>query len=572
MSERIPREFIQLLLSRIELVDFIDTRIPLRKKTGSNYFACCPFHQEKSASFSVSHTKQFYYCFGCGAHGNAIDFLMQYDHLSFPEAIEALARHAGLEIPRDTIHAPVEKKISYDSLYDLLTHVSKFYQTELRREERAIAYFKKRGVSGEIAKTFEIGFAPPGWDHVLQAFGKTSLLKQQLLDTGMLIKKEDGGYYDRFRDRVMFPIHDRRGRIIGFGGRIIDQGEPKYLNSPETPLFQKSHELYGLYHTLKANRELSRVLIVEGYMDVISLFQHGITYAVATLGTATSAHHLQRLFRHTSEIVFCFDGDQAGRTAGWRALQVTLPLMRDGIQMRFMFLPESEDPDSLIRKEGKKPFEERIKNATTLSQFFFQSVSHEADLGSLDGRARFIKLATDYLKQMPESMFQTMMFSELAKKAQVDIERVKPTTTTPYKSSLHKARSPSILRLAMALLIREPQLAIHLTEPLPPLEMKGYDLFCEIVDVAKHNPGITAAALYEIWRDRPTEANIIAKLAEPDDVIPEKGIQHEFLGAIQRLKELANEQLIERLLAKATQNGLTQEEKQTLHALIHSKQ
>ena len=405
--KHIPREFIQALLTRIEIVDLIDTRIPLRKKSGNNFFACCPFHNEKSASFSVSQNKQFYHCFGCGAHGNAIDFVMQYEHLSFPEAIESLAKQAGMEIPRSS--RPTEKTVSHTELYSLLDDVTNFYQKTLKDEPQAIAYLKSRGLSGEIAKDFSIGYAPQGWDHLLRQLGKTSQLKQQLFDTGMLIKKDEGGFYDRFRERVMFPIHDRRGRIVGFGGRILDKGEPKYLNSPETPIFQKGHELYGLYQALKSNRQLTRALIVEGYMDVIALFQNSITYAVATLGTATTSHHLQRLFRHTSEIIFCFDGDNAGRTAAARALQVTLPLMSDGLQVRFLFLPDGEDPDSLVRKEGKDAFEIRIANALTISNFFFQTIAAQADLSSLDGRARFVKLASEQIDPLPESIFKKMI-------------------------------------------------------------------------------------------------------------------------------------------------------------------
>jgi DNA primase len=352
MAEQIPRDFIDQLLNRVDIVDFIDSRITLRKKSGNNFFACCPFHNEKNPSFSVSQPKQFYYCFGCGAHGNAIDFLMQYDRLNFPEAIEALAKQVGMEVPKQSISPQqAEKAAAQQSLYELLAQVAKFYQSQLRTHNRAIEYLKQRGVSGEIAKSFAIGVAPQGWDNLLQKIGQHA--KQALLEVGMLIKKEEGGCYDRFRDRIMFPIHDRRGRIIGFGGRIIDQGEPKYLNSPETPLFQKGHELYGLYQALQANRQLERIIVVEGYMDVIALFQHDITYAVATLGTATSSSHIERLLRHTAEIIFCFDGDQAGRSAAWRALQVTLPLMRDGIQVRFLFLPEGEDPDSLVRTNLK---------------------------------------------------------------------------------------------------------------------------------------------------------------------------------------------------------------------------
>src|SRR3990167_4756463 len=330
MIGAIPREFIDLLLSKVDLVDLINTQLPLRKKSGSNYFACCPFHNEKSASFSVSQTKQFYYCFGCGAHGNAIDFMIQHDRLSFPEAIEALATYAGMELPQT--NEMVKKNRSSASLHELLNQAATYYYEQMRHSNRAIHYY--------------------------------------------------------------------RGRIIGFGGRIIEQGEPKYLNSPETILFQKGHELYGLHHAIKSNRKLDRMLIVEGYMDVLALFQHNITYAVATLGTATTQHHLQRLFRYTSEIIFCFDGDPAGRNAAWRALQVILHMMQDDLQIRFLFLPDGEDPDSLIRKIEQTQFEKLLLTALSLSNFFFQSLSQQGDITTMEGRAGFAANAISYIKQI----------------------------------------------------------------------------------------------------------------------------------------------------------------------------
>lgn len=573
MSTRIPREFIHELLNRIEIVDLIDGRVPLKKKSGNNYFACCPFHTEKSASFSVSQSKQFYHCFGCGAHGNAIDFLMQFDRLNFPEAIETLAKQAGMEIPSESTAAHVsEKSYKQTNLYELMEQITQFYQAQLRQHERAIEYLKKRGLSGQIAKDFALGFAPPGWDHVLQNFGKTNPLKQHLFDTGMLIKKDEGGFYDRFRDRIMFPIHDRRGRIIGFGGRILDKGEPKYLNSPETPIFQKGHELYGLHQALQAHRELKRALIVEGYMDVIALFQNEITYAVATLGTATTANHLQRLFRYTSEIIFCFDGDQAGRTAAWRALLVALPVMKDGIQMRFMFLPDGEDPDSLVRKEGKEKFEQRIQNSLTIADFFFQTLATQTDITTTDGRARFVKLATDHLKQLPEGIFQQMMFEELAKRTRLNIEQLQPQAKIiqPTMRAIQKARPPSALRLAIALLVQQPELANCLTGSLPKVEMQGYDLLLQLVELIKQNPGLNTGSLLELLRDKP-EASVVAKLAQLEHMIPEKGIKNEFLGAIERMRVLGNKQIIEQMLAKASQTGLSPEEKEKLRELIHDK-
>ncbi len=571
MAERIPREFIHQLLNRIEIIDLIDSRVPLKKKSGNNYFACCPFHTEKSASFSVSQSKQFYHCFGCGAHGNAIDFLMQFDHMEFRDAIETLAKQIGMEIPHES--RALEKPAASPSLYDLLEKISKFYQVQLRETSRAIEYLKNRGLSGQIAKDFSLGFAPPGWDHVLQQFGKNSLLKQQLLEAGMLIKKEDGGHYDRFRDRIMFPIQDRRGRIIGFGGRILDKGEPKYLNSPETPLFQKGHELYGLYQALKANRQLKQVLIVEGYMDVIALFQNDITYAVATLGTATTAFHLQRLFRYTSEIIFCFDGDQAGRTAAWRALLVTLPVMTDGVQIRFMFLPDGEDPDTLVRKIGKDAFEKQLANALTIADFFFHNLATQTDLQSTDGRARYVKLATEHLNQLPDGIFKKMMFEELAKKTRMKVEQLnapKPSPSQPQRT-MRTTRSPSALRLATSLLVQQPELAQFLTEPLPKIDIKGFDFLLQLLTVIQQNPGMTTASLKEFWRDQPEE-QLIVKLAQIEHMIPEKGIKNEFLGAIQRLKKIANEQVIERLLNQAAQQGLSQEEKLQLNELINNKE
>jgi DNA primase len=567
MTNHIPREFIQLLLSRTELVDLVDGRVPLRKKSSNNYFACCPFHTEKSASFSVSQNKQFYYCFGCGAHGNAIDFLMQYDKMDFKEAIETLARSAGMEIPREA--RTFEKTVVSNDLYDLLEQASKFYQQQLKNSQHAIDYLKQRGLSVEIANEFGIGFAPAGWDIILQALGKTTKLTQQLFEAGMLIKKDEGGYYDRFRERIMFPIRDRRGRVIGFGGRVLDKSEPKYLNSPETPVFQKGHELYGLYHAREANRDLARVLIVEGYMDVIALFQHGVTYAVATLGTATTANHLQQLFRHTAEIIFCFDGDDAGRTAAWRALLVTLPLVHDDVSIRFMFLPDGEDPDTLIRKEGKESFENHAQNATPLSQFFFQSLATQVDLSNMDGRARYVTLATQHIDQLPDGIFRQMMLEELSKRSMY-AGQSKPTTNKTTRPVMQKVRPPSALRLALTLLIQQPSLAQFIEQPLPELNLKGSDVLHEIIALAKEHPELTTGGLLEFWRER-EQVKSLVKLAQASHMIPEQGIRDEFLGAMQQLCNLGHKQSIERLLAKANQTKLTPEEKQQLDELIRSK-
>lgn len=563
---KIPRDFIQLLLNKVDIVDFIDARVPLRKKSSNNYFACCPFHGEKTASFSVSQNKQFYYCFGCGAHGNAIDFLIQFDRLNFPEAVEALARHAGIAVPQDTTQT--EKTPVPTTAYDLLENINKYYQASLKQNSRAIEYLKHRGISGQIAKTFEIGLSPPGWDNVLNLFGKTPTSKRELTETGMLIKKEDGGYYDRFRDRIMFPIRDRRGRIVGFGGRVLDQGEPKYLNSPETPIFQKGHELYGLFQSLQAHRQLPQALIVEGYMDVIALFQFGIHYAIATLGTATTHNHLQRLIRYTPNIIFCFDGDQAGRTAAWRALLVALPLMHDDIQIRFMFLPDGEDPDSLIRKNGKDYFEQELHNAIPLSNFFFQSLSSQTDLSHMEGRARFVKLALDHINQLPDGVFKQMMLEDLTKRTGVNFQNNQPSKGIK-KATRTKPLSP--IRLALMLLIQQPELAFLIKDPLPPLISPGYNLLQELVEQIKNFSHQSTGAILEHWRDR-EEATILVKLALVEHSVPPMGIQNEFLGAIQRLRKQSKEQAIKQLLAKANQNLLTDDEKVTLTGLIHNKE
>jgi DNA primase len=575
----IPREFIDLLLAKIDIVDLINTHVPLKKKSNSNYFARCPFHNEKSASFSVSQPKQFYYCFGCGAHGNAVDFLMNQDRLSFPEAVEALARTAGLEVPHDGTH-PVKKDESLTVLYDLMATVADYYYEQLKLSPRAITYLKNRGITGDIAKLFSLGYAQSGWSHLLDAHGTNEIDRKKLFDTGLIIKKEEGGHYDRFRDRIMFPIRDHRGRFIGFGGRVLDQGEPKYLNSPETPLFQKGHELYGLYQTLKANRKVERLMVVEGYMDVIALFQSGVTYAVATLGTATTAHHLQRLLRYTSEIIFCFDGDQAGRTAAWRALEVTLPIMNDSMQVRFLFLPDGDDPDSLIRKEGKAAFEQRIQTAMPLSDFFFQTMAKQADVATMEGRARFAAAALNHIKQVPAGIYHDILLRELEKRARIELDHIPASTAKPTESDQPsynasddnklKAKLPPPIRLALTLLVQHPHLASLAQELPPPTSLPGLAFMLQLVDIIKQNLKITTGALLEYWRGQ-KEEGFVAKLAHWEHAVPEPGIEHEFLGILRQINILAYDNEINRLLAKAAQDGLSNDEKTELTTWIGRK-
>jgi DNA primase len=389
VAGRIPQDFIDDLIERVDIADVIGSRVQL-KKAGREYKAPCPFHSEKTPSFTVSSQKGFYHCFGCGAHGTAISFLMEFDRLEFPDAVEELAQIAGVPVPRDD---NVEKRTPLAPVHEVLHKAAGFYRQALKENPTATDYLKSRGLDGETVRAFGIGFAPASWDFLLRRFGDGNEMHRLLKSAGLIVQRDNGGYYDRFRDRVMFPIRDSRGRVIGFGGRVIGDGEPKYLNSPETPAFHKGRELYGLYEARQAQRKLDRVLVVEGYMDVVSLACQGIQNAVGTLGTATTPEHLRRLFRASAEIVFCFDGDRAGRAAAWRALQTSLPEMRDGRQVRFMFLPDGEDPDSLVRHEGKEGLSRRLQTTVTLSDYLLQELETQTDMDSMDGRARLAELA-----------------------------------------------------------------------------------------------------------------------------------------------------------------------------------
>jgi DNA primase len=417
MSGRIPQGFIDDLLERVDIVEIIDARTSL-KKAGRNYKGLCPFHDEKTPSFNVNADKQFYHCFGCGAGGNAVSFMMDYERLDFPQAVDALAASVGLEVPRED--NPGFNKTSNNAnkaLYDILERCAELFHSNLRGHpggKQAIEYLKNRGLDGTVAKQFEIGYAPPGWDNLIKALATTPLQLKQLFDSGMLIEKDKGGHYDRFRERIMFPIRDHRGRVVGFGGRVLGDDKPKYLNSPETPVFSKSKELYGLYEARKSKGSIDRIVVVEGYMDVVALAQAGIHYATATLGTATSSDHLERIFRICAEVVFCFDGDKAGRAAANRALENVLPLIRDGLQARFLFLPDGEDPDTLVRSIGADRFEHQISQGLPLSQYLFDHVSEGLDIQSMDGRARLSTLAIPLIDQIPDGVFKSLMHKELA--------------------------------------------------------------------------------------------------------------------------------------------------------------
>ncbi|CRM93574.1 DNA primase [Pseudomonas sp. 22 E 5] len=414
MAGLIPQSFIDDLLNRTDIVDVVSSRVQL-KKAGKNYTACCPFHKEKTPSFSVSPDKQFYYCFGCGAGGNALGFLMDHDNLDFPQAIEDLAKAAGMEVPREESGRPHKPRQPTDSpLYPLLTAAADFYRQALKshpQRKAAVDYLKGRGLTGEIARDFGLGFAPPGWDNLYKHLSSDTLQQKAMIDAGLLVENaETGKRYDRFRDRVMFPIRDSRGRIIAFGGRVLGDDKPKYLNSPETPVFHKGQELYGLFEARKNNRNLDEIIVVEGYMDVIALAQQGLRNAVATLGTATSEEHMKRLFRVVPSVLFCFDGDQAGRNAAWRALEATLSSLQDGRRARFLFLPEGEDPDTLVRSEGTDAFRARInQHAQPLADYFFQQLTEEADPRSLEGKAHMATLAAPLIDKVPGANLKSLM-------------------------------------------------------------------------------------------------------------------------------------------------------------------
>lgn len=446
MAGRIPQAFIDDLLARVNVLDIVEARVKL-KRTGKNYSGLCPFHKEKTPSFTVNSDKQFYYCFGCGAGGNSLSFLMEHDRLSFPEAIEELAKLAGVEMPKQQGPVDHQREQRLKDIFHLLDEASAYYQQQLRdhsSKTRAVDYLKQRGLTGQIAAMFGIGYAPPGWDNLMQHLASDQSSKERLEQAGMLINKEDSDrFYDRFRDRIMFPIRDNRGRVIAFGGRVLGDEKPKYLNSPETDTFHKSRELYGLYEARKFNQSLNRLIIVEGYMDVVGLAQYGITYAVATLGTATTAQHLDRLFRMVPEVIFCFDGDAAGRKAAKRALDTTLPVITDGKQARFLFLPDGEDPDSLVRQEGTEAFEKRLDEALPLSDFFFKSLEDGADMSSLDGRARFSNEALPQIELMQPGILKQMMQEKISELTGLSLEQLS-TVTNLQEATGHTSPPPAM--------------------------------------------------------------------------------------------------------------------------------
>ena len=570
MRGRIPDSFIDELLARVDIVDVIERRVPL-KKAGREWTACCPFHNERTPSFYVSPAKQFFHCFGCGAHGSAIKFLMDYERLEFPDAIEELAQAVGLKVPYENSrdNAPREDKTD---LYAVLDAAARWYEGELPTSAEAKAYCAKRGLDAETIARFRIGWAPAGYDGVIRTLGTSERRMQLLTEAGMVASSERGSKYDRFRERLMFPIMDRRGRVIAFGGRVLqsEQG-PKYLNSPETPLFHKGRELFALWQVKQANSNLARIVVVEGYMDVIALHQAGLPIAVATLGTATTPDHTEVLFRAAPDVVFCFDGDRAGRAAAWKALESALPRLRDGRQAYFLFLPEGEDPDTLVRKEGKEGFEKRLREATPLSEYFFGELSHDVDMASLDGRARLAERVRPLIARLPDGAFRDLMAQELEKRsgARAVLEQDSNARRTVQRPV---AVQRSLVRSAIALLLAQPGIADQIEKPYAflRLDKPGVELLAELLDTARARPGINPAVLVEHFNGRPEYAALQKLMAAT--VVGEPEIQRtEFFDALVKMEQQAIAQRRNALVAKNREGALTDAEKSELRELLAAR-
>ncbi|MES1942599.1 DNA primase [Salinisphaera sp. PC39] len=572
---RIPQAFLDELLSRTDIVALIEARLPLRK-AGREFQALCPFHDEKSPSFTVSPAKQFYHCFGCGAHGTAISFLMEYDRLEFRETVEVLASQAGMEIPEDARAGPDPDR--QKPLFDALATADRHYRQWLRRSREAVDYLKGRGISGEIAKTYGLGFAPPGWDNL-----GARVDRRAAIEAGLLIER-DGRSYDRFRNRVMFPIRDGRGRTIGFGGRTLGDDKAKYLNSPETPLFHKGRHVYGLYEARQLLREIPRMLVVEGYMDVIALAQHGFPNAVATLGTATTPEHLQALFRVTGEVVFCFDGDAAGRRAAWRALEQALPVLRGTRRIRFLFLPEGEDPDSLVRgPAGPEGFRALIDEARPASRVLLDGLAEGLDLHNADGRSQLIEAARPYIGKLPPEAFKAQLIREIAERSGLpanDLERLYreggsasgPAPPAAAPTARGELRMNPVRR-ALQILMDRPRLADNIDgyEALRQSEVAGTGLLADAIDFFRNNPRLPAAAFLERLRDRDEHA-ALQKLAAQSITGDDERLAREFAGCIDRITGRARADSAraryEALLARQERQPLSADEAAELQNLL----
>ncbi len=602
MAGRIPQTFIDEIVVRSDIVEVIGARVPL-KKSGREYKACCPFHSEKTPSFWVSPDKQFYHCFGCGAHGTVLGFLMQYEKLEFPEAVADLAERLGLELPRE---AQAAREPGAIDLHEIMDQAARFFEQNLRDDARAAAYLAVRGVEPATAAAFALGYAPDSWNALLNRFGAQEDDRRKLLQAGLIIERDtrggerQAGCYDRFRDRLMFPIRDGRGRVLAFGGRVVDQGDPKYLNSPETPLFHKGRELYGLYEARRARADFKRLLIVEGYMDVVRLHQAGIVYAVATLGTATTQEHLSKIFRITSEVVFCFDGDRAGRGAAWRALENALPMAHDGRELKFLFLPEGHDPDTLVAAEGAATFESRLQSALPLSEYLLRHLVEQVDLAHVDGRAKLAALARPLFARMPDGVYRELLADKLAAEIRMPAGKLKelllqkaliPGNLRREGRSVpepgRRAHGPmqgerrgmsagrgNLLRQAISLVLHYPAAARTLTDrhQLAGIDEPGVAVLRELLEQAAAAQQPTTALLLERWRDRPQFARLTELAAGLPLVSDDAAAASELKTAVEKLSEAygAGRRMNE-LLRKAEDLGLNIDEKTELSLLLKSK-
>lgn len=574
MAGLIPKSFIHDLIERADVVEIVDSRVPL-KKAGRNYQACCPFHNEKSPSFTVAPDKQFYHCFGCGEHGNALDFLMKFDGLEFPEAVEELAHMLGLEVPRETSANPAadaRKRAQESSDYEQMERAAKYFAHQLRQHPnsaRVIDYLKGRGLSGEIVKHFQIGYAPDGWDGLLTALGHDQRSKDQLVDLKLVNRNEQGRYYDFFRDRVMFPIRDRRGRVVGFGGRVLDGDGPKYLNSPETRIFHKGRELYGFFEARQANRELDQVVIVEGYMDVVALAQAGISFAVASLGTATTTDQLQMLFRATRRVVCCYDGDRAGRDAAWRALENALPLLNDGIELSFLFLPDGEDPDTLVRKEGADTFTQRLAGAQSFTDYFFAHLTDAIDVNTDAGKSLLLKQAKPLIERVASEFYRDTLMERLARLLRREASQLagqikSPAATKPAQDTLKMTP----MRRAIGLLVQHPHLGqeIPLHEELRGLKQPGIQLLLTLHKQTQAQT-LTSAQLLELWRGEPEE-KALRQLVRWEHHLDNDKVAQEFFDIFAYFIDQFVEQRANELLEKERTAPLNRSEKQEYLTLL----
>ena len=573
---RIPEQFIDELISRSDIAELIDHRVPLQR-AGSEFRACCPFHNEKTPSFYVSPAKQFYHCFGCGAHGTVISFLMNYDNMEFLDAVDVLAAQAGMQVPKES-RPDDQSRQKQTALYEIVASANNWYQQQLKQHpdaHNAINYLKERGLDGQTAGEFGVGYAPDGWDNLIKAIGSDAQHLSLLAEAGLVIKKDEGGFYDRFRGRVMFPIEDHRGKLVGFGGRVIGKGEPRYLNSPETPLFHKGSELYGLYRARREMGKLDESVVVEGYMDVVGLAQNGVNNAVATLGTATTPVHMQRLFRAASKVVFCFDGDRAGRKAAWRAMQVALPFMQDGRQIKFLLLPDGEDPDSLVRKEGHQDFTRRLAESLSLDAFLFNSLAEVLDLSQMDQRAKLASLTRPLLQTLPSGNFKTMMYAHLSELVGVtqyegqNTPPVLPLDAEPKRKARpvsEQAISPHV-RDSLRLLLQFPDLIEVANEfELIADEDAWVEMLDQLIGMINVNPQINTARLLERLRYNARHPVLEKLAANGFDLEEDKRPDH-LRDLMSRIDLASLQKQVMSLLTIMTERTPTDEERKRLNEL-----